>query len=110
MSNVPDNVKSLDAVSVTTTGQEVSSGGRPFLSAAYVTTGVPTGGVSVTLELQVIPGGPFIQEGPAVTDLASANIIGKTPIPVHQARLVQTGTLTGGATPKLTGHILFMGG
>lgn len=105
----PNNAVSLDAVNISAVGAAVISGGRPLLSWAYTTgNDNPTAGVSVTLELQIIPDGPFIQFGSAQTALDAANIIGTTPMPVHQARLRQTGTLTGGVSPRLTGRILFM--
>ncbi len=105
----PNNAVSLDAVNISRVGVPVVSGGRQYLSWGYTTgTDNPTGGVSVTLELQVIPDGPFITFGPAQTALDAFNVIGTVPAPVHQARLRQTGTLTGGVSPTLTGHILFM--
>lgn len=60
----------------------------------------------MTLEFQIVPGGPFIKFGPALTDVLSANAIGASPMAFEKARLRQTGDLVGGTSPTLTAHIL----
>lgn len=99
-------VISLDAVTITTDGTAVRSGRRAYLSWAYEPTGTVTGGVSVQSWIRLLDGiGIWYPLGDSYTNIAGHYTFGSTPTLVYEAKLVQTGIISGGGS--ITGRILF---
>lgn len=95
-------IKTLDAINNTATGVAVQSGRRQWISWSYEPNGTVTGGVNLQLKVRITNNGLWFDIGPPRTDPAGKFIYGNIPIPIYEARVDQTGAITGGGTITAT--------
>lgn len=98
-------LKTLDAVNNTALGTAIQSGRRQWLSWSYEPDGTVSGGVSLQLQIRISDTGIWYNVGDVQTDPAGKFAIGNVPIPVFEARVNQTGAITGGGT--ITAYIMY---
>jgi hypothetical protein len=95
----------LTAVTGTVEGTPIQSGRRQWLSWSYEPDGVVTGGVNLQLQVRITSTGIWFDVGDVQTDVNGKFVIGNVPIPVYDARVNQTGAITGGGS--ITANIMY---